>query len=282
MRKLLGTLMNPRKVFSEPPVTPGSMKVCAFIPARYQSRRFPGKPLALIAGKPMIQHVYERASRCPGLSQVYVATDNDAIFDRVEAFGGKAVMTRSDHHSGTDRICEAAGKVGLAGEDIIVNIQGDQPAFNPEMISTLLAPLLENSNTHMTHMTTLMHKIQKEEDIKNPNHVKVVTDNRGYALYFSRCPIPFFRDRNGLDRTHFKHLGFYAYRKDFLALFMNLQVSPLESAERLEQLRALEYGFRIKVLETPYSSLDVDVPEDIEGVEKALQESCPPHDGHAG
>jgi 3-deoxy-manno-octulosonate cytidylyltransferase (CMP-KDO synthetase) len=280
MRKLLGTLMSPGKVLSKPLVPPpGSMKITAFIPARYQSRRFPGKPLALIAGKPMIQHVYERASRCPELTQVYVATDHDAIFDRVEAFGGKAVMTRSDHHSGTDRVCEAAGKVGLAGEDIIVNIQGDQPIFNPAMISTLLAPLLEDSNTHMT---TLMHKIHKEEDIRNPNHVKVVTDNGGYALYFSRCPIPFFRDRNGFGKTHFRHLGFYAYRKDFLVQFTNLQVSPLESSERLEQLRALEYGFRIKVQETPYASLDVDVPEDIERVEKALKKSCPARDAHVG
>jgi 3-deoxy-manno-octulosonate cytidylyltransferase (CMP-KDO synthetase) len=255
------------------------MKIFAFIPARYQSRRFPGKPLALIAGKPMIQHVYERASRCPELSQVVVATDHDTIFNQVEAFGGKAVMTRSDHHSGTDRICEAAGKVGLSGEDIIVNIQGDQPIFNPAMISTLLGPLLADSSTHMT---TLMHKIHREEDIRNPNHVKVVTDNGGYALYFSRCPIPFYRDRNGFGKTHFKHLGFYAYRKDFLVQFTNLQVSTLESAERLEQLRALEYGFRIKVLETAYTSQDVDVPEDIERVEKALQESSLRRDAHAG
>jgi 3-deoxy-manno-octulosonate cytidylyltransferase (CMP-KDO synthetase) len=271
--------MNSLNALSQPLVIQGEMKISAFIPARFQSRRFPGKPLALIAGKPMIQHVYERASRCPELTQVYVATDHDDIFDLVEAFGGKAVMTRPDHQSGTDRICEAAGKVGLCGEDIIVNIQGDQPIFNPAMISALLTPLLEDSNTHMT---TLMHKIHREEDIRNPNCVKVVTDNGGYALYFSRSPIPFFRDQNGFGKTYFKHLGFYAYRKDFLAQFTRLQVGPLESAERLEQLRALEFGFRIRVQETPYTSLDVDVPEDVRRVEEALQETVPPRDAHAG
>lgn len=241
------------------------MKIFAFIPARYQSTRFPGKPLSLIAGKPMIQHVYERAVLCPELSEVYVTTDDERISDCVYGFGGKVVMTKKDHQSGTDRISEAALKTGLEKQDIIVNIQGDQPLFDPTVITLLVKPLVDDESIHMT---TLKWKITDDSHIRNPNHVKVVTDNQGFAIYFSRCPIPYFRDTG--SGTYYKHLGFYGYRMEFLTRYTRLSHGKLESAEKLEQLRALEHGFKIKVMETPFNSVEVDVPEDIETVEKIL------------
>jgi len=242
------------------------MKIFAFIPARYQSTRFPGKPLALIAGKPMIQHVYERALLCPELFEVYVATDDERISECVHGFEGKVVMTKKDHQSGTDRISEAAVKTGLEKQDIIVNIQGDQPLFDPSVITLLIKPLVEDESIPIS---TLKWKITDDNHIRNPNHVKVVTDNQGFAIYFSRCPIPYFRDTG--SGTYYKHLGFYGYRMDFLTRFTRLSQGKLESAEKLEQLRALEHGFKIKVMETPFNSVEVDVPEDIETVEKILQ-----------
>lgn len=244
------------------------MKIFAFIPARYQSTRFPGKPLVLIAGKPMIQHVYERALLCPELSDVYVATDDERISDCVHGFGGKIVMTKKDHQSGTDRISEAAVKTGLKKQDIIVNIQGDQPLFDPSVISLLVRPLMEEESVPMS---TLRWKMTDDRQVENPNHVKVVTDNQGFAIYFSRCPIPYFRDN--VAGTYYKHLGFYGYRMEFLTRFTRLSQGRLESAEKLEQLRALEHGFKIKVMETPFNSVEVDVPEDLETVEKILQGS---------
>jgi 3-deoxy-manno-octulosonate cytidylyltransferase (CMP-KDO synthetase) len=243
------------------------MKKCAFIPARYQSSRFPGKPLAQIAGKPMIQRVYERAVACPQLSDVYVATDDQRISDCVKEFGGKAIMTDTSHRSGTDRIAQASLMIGLEQEDIIVNIQGDQPVFDPVVVSQLIEPLEEDREISMT---TLKYRISDHRNVQNPNHVKVVTDRQGFALYFSRHPIPYYRD-SGISDTHFKHLGFYAFRMDFLLRFTRLQEGDLESAEKLEQLRALEHGFRIKVVETSFDSVEVDVPEDVAGVEEALK-----------
>lgn len=243
------------------------MKTYAFIPARYGSRRFPGKPLVLIAGKPMVQHVYERTSACPGLAGVYVATDDERIARCVKDFGGRALMTRSDHSSGTDRICEAAVSLGLGGDDVVVNIQGDQPLFRPELVGILTAPFREEEGILMT---TLMHPIRDARDLENPNHVKVVTDKRGFALYFSRCPIPFVREAGGVGGRHFKHLGVYAYRMDFLVRFTGLSRGVLEEAEKLEQLRALENGYRIRVIETDMNSLEVDVPDDVRAVEAAL------------
>jgi 3-deoxy-manno-octulosonate cytidylyltransferase (CMP-KDO synthetase) len=242
------------------------MKIFAFIPARYHSTRFPGKPLALIAGKPMIQHVYERAVLCPELSQIYVATDDERISDCVSGFGGKVVMTKKVHQSGTDRISEAALKTGLGKQDIIVNIQGDQPLFDPSVITLLVKPLVEDESIHMS---TLKWKITEDSHVRNPNHVKVVTDNQGLAIYFSRCPIPYFRDTG--SGTYYKHLGFYGYRMEFLTRFTRLSQGKLESAEKLEQLRALEHGFKIKVMETPFNSIEVDVPEDVETVEKIIR-----------
>ena len=242
------------------------MNIYAFIPARYQSSRFPGKPLAMIAGKPMIQHTYERALACPELSAVYVATDDDRILKCVKGFGGKALMTRGDHVSGTDRIAEAAQKIGVEDQDLVVNIQGDQPAFQPEVVSAMIAPLVADETIPMS---TLKCRIRDENDVTNPNHVKVVTDNRGFALYFSRCPIPFCRDANP-GRVHYKHLGFYCFRMNFLLKFTALPEGKLESLEKLEQLRALENGYRISVPESMYDSIEVDVPDDVGAIEECL------------
>ena len=248
------------------------MKTTAFIPARYDSTRFPGKPLALIAGKPMVQRVYQCALACPDISEVFVATDDKRIFDCVHGFNGNAVMTEGEHPSGTDRIYEATRKLGLAEEDLIVNIQGDQPWFQPSVISLMIAPLLEDANIPMG---TLKYRISGEKDVNNPNYVKVVTNKDGFALFFSRSPIPFFRDSSiyrdrSTDRFHYKHLGFYVYRQSFLSKFAGFPVGQLEAAEKLEQLRALENGFRIKVVETPFDSIEVDAKEDIKKVEQML------------
>jgi len=243
------------------------MKVFAFIPARFHSTRFPGKPLALILDKPMIQHVYERVRSSNELSEVYVATDDERILKCVQGFGGKGIMTGKGHRSGTDRVWEAARKTGLEPDDIVINIQGDQPLLPPSVISELVLPLKEDSSLPMA---TLKWKIRDEADLLNPNHVKVVTDREGYALYFSRSAIPFVRDRHGKTACY-KHLGIYGYRMAFLARFTRLPKGVLESVESLEQLRALENGFRIKVVETPFNSIEVDVPADIEKVEKILR-----------
>jgi 3-deoxy-manno-octulosonate cytidylyltransferase (CMP-KDO synthetase) len=245
------------------------MKIYAFIPARYDSRRFPGKPLAMLLGKPMIQHVFERASSCPGLAEVHVATDDERIAACVRSFGGRAVITGCGHRSGTDRISEAAERIGLEADDIVVNIQGDQPAFHPSIIPALLGPLLEDRSLGMS---TLSFRIVEANDISNPNHVKVVTDREGNALYFSRSPIPFSRD-NRSTQAYDKHLGVYGFRMAFLSQLTRLEKGVLESTERLEQLRALEYGFKIRVVPSPYNSIEVDVPEDVASAEAALKAS---------
>jgi 3-deoxy-manno-octulosonate cytidylyltransferase (CMP-KDO synthetase) len=246
------------------------MKVFAFIPARYHSTRFPGKPLARICGKPMIQYVYERAVSCRELSEVYVATEDRRILRCVLEFGGKCILTDPNHLSGTDRICEAALSVGVGEGDVVVNVQGDQPLFHPSIIPQLFLPFEEDPSLLMT---TLKRKIVDQAEVLNPNHVKVVTDRDGFALYFSRSPIPHFRDGDGKG-TFYKHLGFYAFRMAFLSRFTRLPEGELESAEKLEQLRALEHGFRIKVLETDYGSMDVDIPSDIGKVEEALKSTA--------
>jgi len=243
------------------------MKITAFIPARYASSRFPGKPLALISGKPMIQHTYERALSCPELSAVYVATDDERIAECVRQFGGKALMTSPAHGSGTDRIAEAALKVGLEGEDLVVNIQGDQPSFQPSVVTDLVRPLMEDRDLPMS---TLKYRIVRPEETRNPNHVKVVTDRDGFAIYFSRCPIPYCRD-DVPDGVHFKHLGFYCFRMAFLIRFTSLDQGILESLEKLEQLRALEHGYKIKVPETLFDSVEVDIPEDVKAIEALLR-----------
>ena len=245
------------------------MDIIAFIPARYNSTRFPGKPLASIAGKPMVQYVCECAAACNDISDVYVTTDDERIFQRVNDFGGKAIMTVKEHPSGTDRIAEAVQKLGLKPDDLVVNIQGDQPIFQPDLISHMLSPLLEDTGIPMS---TLKIMIGDDREVKSNSIVKVVTDNEGFALYFSRHPIPFYRDSES-RQTHYKHLGFYAYRVDFLIKFNRLPVGILEAAEKLEQLRALENGFRIKVMEIASDSVGVDTPEDIKKVEAYIRQS---------
>jgi 3-deoxy-manno-octulosonate cytidylyltransferase (CMP-KDO synthetase) len=237
-------------------------KIIGFIPARAESTRFPGKPLADILGRPMIMRVFERAIRCPLLNEVYVATDSQEILQIVEKHGGKGVLTSPDHCSGTDRIAEAAREIGLGGNDIAVNIQGDQPLFEPVMVEEVVKPLLSNPEIPMC---TLIYKIVRDEEITHPNAVKTVVDNEDFAIYFSRSTIPYFGDST-LGPVYYKHHGIYAYRNDFLQIFTGLPRGKLEQAERLEQLRALENGYRVKVVVTDKDSIEVDTPEDLERV----------------
>mgnify|MGYP000874981819 FL=1 len=238
------------------------MKVICVIPARYASTRLPGKPLVDIAGKPMIQHVYEQALKAKLPSAVWVATDDRRVFDAVSAFGGQAVMTSADHCTGTDRLAEVARRCAA---DIIVNIQGDEPLIAPEVIDQVVQPFLQEPELVMT---TLKSRLP-EEDFTNPAVVKVVTDQRGYALYFSRSLIPYPRYA-GEDFAIYKHIGLYAYRKEFLLRYASLPQTPLEKAESLEQLRVLENGYRILVLGTNYQCIGVDTPEDLARVRTML------------
>jgi len=214
----------------------------------------------------MIQHVYQRSKECSELHEIYVATDDLRIYECVTEFGGQAIMTDESHLSGTDRIAEAAEKINLADRDIVVNIQGDQPIFHPSILSDLIRPLMEDPRIPMS---TLMYKIKDDRELNDTNNVKVAVDKNGYALYFSRLPIPFCRDQ-GSRTVYYKHLGFYAYFKEFLLTFTNLSHGLLEGAEKLEQLRALEHDFKIKVVETIFDSVDVNTPEDIKIVEQKL------------
>lgn len=217
----------------------------------------------------MIQHVHDCARACSEISEVWVVTDDERILRCVQGFGGRAVMTRKDHASGTDRIAEAVEALKLQGDDLVVNIQGDQPLFQPSLISNLIEPLLGDPQLPMC---TLQYRITEQGEPTNPNNVKVVTDKDGYALYFSRSQIPFFRDATA-GRTYYKHLGFYGYRPAFLKIFASLPVGRLESTEKLEQLRALENGFRIRVVDSSSDSLGVDSPADIKKVEAMMARS---------
>jgi 3-deoxy-manno-octulosonate cytidylyltransferase (CMP-KDO synthetase) len=232
--------------------------VVAIIPARYESTRLPGKPLADLQGQPMIQRVYERTARAAGVDRVLVATDDARIRAAVEGFGGEAVMTRADHPTGTDRIAEVAARLDA---DVIVNVQGDLPLLDPTMVADAVAPMRADASLPMA---TLKTPIREHAELDNPNVVKVVTDRAGFALYFSRSPIPFWRDGTEGDILAHRHIGLYVYRRDFLLSFAKLEPTPLERAERLEQLRALERGFRIKVVEVPDAAVEVDPMEDLE------------------
>lgn len=243
------------------------MKIVVVIPARYGSTRFAGKPLSLIKGKPMIQWVYEIARNGKGVSDVVVATDDQRIVDAVARFGGRAMMTAEENRSGTDRVAEAAQKMGLLPDDIVVNIQGDQPAFVTAHIDGVVNPLV---HTEEAEMTTLALKIVDPQEITNPKDCKVIFDSQGYALYFSRSPIPCARDIDTVFDTY-KHLGIYAYTKRFLDTFRKLPTGSLETIEKLEQLRALEHGHRIKVVVTKYDSPEVDVPADIPRIEAMMK-----------
>ncbi|MBT0663279.1 3-deoxy-manno-octulosonate cytidylyltransferase [Geobacter pelophilus] len=245
------------------------MKITAVIPARYSSTRFEGKALSDIHGKPMVQHVYERTEKAALVSEVIVATDDERIAAAVRSFGGRAAMTSKDHETGTDRLAEVAARLD---SDIIVNVQGDEPLIDPDMIDAAIAPLIEDA---AIVMGTLKSRICNLHDFLSPNVVKVVTDSAGFALYFSRSPLPNFRDKwNDLKDEAFvsgkllcyKHVGLYVYRRDFLLKFSQLPPTFLEKAEMLEQLRALENGYRIKVVETSHESIGVDTPADLEKV----------------
>ena len=245
------------------------MKFMAIIPARYASTRFPGKPLAVLGGKTVIQRVYEQVSSV--LSEVYVATDDQRIYDCVEGFGGKAVMTREDHKSGTDRIEEAVEKIGTDA-DVIINVQGDEPFIQPSQVDTLMH-LFDASETQIG---TLGKLFESMEAVENPNSPKIVTDNRGFALYFSRSVIPYIR---GIERNDWfgqypflKHLGIYAYRREVLAEVTRLPQSSLEKAESLEQLRWLQNGYRIRVGLTDVETIGIDTPEDLQRAEQFLLE----------
>ena len=243
-----------------------TVQVVCIIPSRYESSRFPGKPLADLCGKPMIQHVYERVLRARTVSRAAVATDDERIFRAVQAFGGLAVMTSPRHRSGTDRIAEAVEAMGLGDADIVVNIQGDQPLFEPDQVDEVAAPLLADP---AIPMSTLIYRIVRDEEITHPNAVKTVFDREGFALYFSRATVPFVRDA-GKRAEYFKHHGIYAYRRHFLRTFTALPEGTLERLESLEQLRALEYGHRIKVVVTPHDSVEVDTPAELERVRRLI------------
>jgi 3-deoxy-manno-octulosonate cytidylyltransferase (CMP-KDO synthetase) len=282
-------------------------KILGVIPARFASSRFPGKVLALIASKSMLQRVYERASLARYLTATIIATDDERVYEVARSFGARVVMTRPDHVSGTDRVAEAAS---AENAELVVNIQGDEPLIDPAAIDAAILPLAHDPGIVMG---TLKKAIEDPREITDANVVKVVTDRNGDAIYFSRCPIPYMRDglvgrspgtardarvplpdaeagasararapaphhiagdvRLSERDVHFKHIGLYVYRRDFLLGYSALPVGPLEQAERLEQLRAIENGYRIRVVETEFESLGVDTPEDLERVRKLFEAS---------
>jgi len=224
--------------------------------------------MADILGKPMIVRVLERAKQSDLLEEVYVATDSNEISEAVGRHGGQAILTAREHRSGTDRIAEAAVTVGLQGSDIAVNVQGDQPLFDPDMVREVVEPLCEDETIPMS---TLIYRIVRDEEISHPNAVKTVMDSEGFALYFSRATIPFFRRVGAPDPVYYKHHGIYAYRNDFLQTFRMLPQGFMERAEGLEQLRALEHGYRIKVVVTEKDSIEVDTPEDLRRVRETYE-----------
>ena len=245
-----------------------SQSVTVVIPARYGSSRFPGKPLVELNGKPMIQHVYERAVACRAVSDVLVATDDERIKQAVERFGGRVIMVTGEYRTGTDRVAAVARM--FAGE-YFLDLQGDEIPLNPELLTDLIEPFLGSG----ADMGTLKRVMDPTEDLLNSAVVKVVTDARGNALYFSRAPIPFVRDEPGMKVVgglHYIHLGLYIYTKETLLRFATLPTSRLEMAEKLEQLRALEHGIRIRVWETKHASLRVDRLEDVPDVAERLQQ----------
>ena len=235
-------------------------RILGVIPARYASSRFPGKALVQIAGKTMLQHVWERASQARYLTDLVIATDDERIRSAAEDFRARVKMTRSDHATGTDRVAEVAS---ASNAEIIVNIQGDEPLIDPAAIDIAILGLLNDDDAQMG---TLKKRIEREREITDPNVVKVITDQHGNAIYFSRSAIPYVRESAGESTAYFKHIGLYVYRREFLLSYSDLPVGPLERAERLEQLRAIENGHKIRVVETEYESLGVDTPEDWEQV----------------
>lgn len=238
------------------------MKVIAIIPARYASTRLPGKPLRQIQGTPMIEHVYRNVTRSQLIDEVWVATDDERISQAVSCFGGSCIMTSSDHQTGTDRLAEAVKSLAA---DLVINVQGDEPLIQGTMLDDLVRPFLV---TPTLEMATFKSRIKNDEDVLNPNIVKVITNDCGNAIYFSRSPIPYNRDNRSVN--YFKHIGVYAYKTSFLEKYVNMPQSPLEMAESLEQLRALENGTTIRVIETNCELISVDTPEDLQKVSQYL------------
>jgi 3-deoxy-manno-octulosonate cytidylyltransferase (CMP-KDO synthetase) len=240
------------------------MKFLGVIPARYESTRLPRKPLKDICGHTMIEWVYKRALKS-NLDKVIVATDSIEVFNEVKSFGGDVILTSENHLNGTSRIAEVCEKIN--DYDVIINIQGDEPLIEGDMINSLINTFKEEKDLKMA---TLKHKLLKKEDIENPNFVKVVTDKKDYAIYFSRSVIPYPRNEN-LD-IYFKHVGIYGYKREFVLEYSKLESTPLENSESLEQLRVLENGYKIKVLETPYEIIGVDTAEELDKVRKYIVE----------
>ncbi|MFQ5952962.1 MAG: 3-deoxy-manno-octulosonate cytidylyltransferase [Candidatus Omnitrophota bacterium] len=255
------------------------MKIVAVIPARWDSTRFKGKVLADINKKPMVQYVWEKAKMAHEIDEVIVAVDKEKVFKAVESFGGKAVFTSPEQPSGTDRVAEAVNEIDA---DVIVNVQADEPLIHPMMIDELAQVFEYERNVQMA---TLIKRIHKKEEITDPNIVKVVIDRKGFALYFSRNPVPFVQrsgaggsestpyaaDLENVSGRYYKHIGLYAYTKDFLYTYTNLPKAALEVEERLEQLRVLEHGYKIRTIETRYDTVGVDTPEDLEKVKEILR-----------
>ncbi len=241
-----------------------SITTICVIPARYDSSRFPGKSLAPILGKPMIQHVYERAKMATLLNVLLVATDDERILKTVQSFGGQAVMTSQSHRSGTDRIAEVMAN---RTEDIVINLQGDEPLIEPEVIDAVISPFEKQSSLQVT---TLVTDFKDRQEWLDPNVVKVVCDDHGFALYFSRAPIPYQQNKSRTILAK-KHVGLYAFRRSFLMKITALPASRLELIEELEQLRILASGERIMAIKTDFSGIGVDVPADIKKVEKLIK-----------
>ncbi|HEX8872726.1 MAG TPA: 3-deoxy-manno-octulosonate cytidylyltransferase [Candidatus Acidoferrum sp.] len=242
-------------------------KVVVVIPSRYGSTRLPGKPLVSLAGKPMVQHVYERAKRAQTVHRVLVATDDQRIVDAVKSFGGEACMTRTDHRTGTERIAEVAAR---EPGDVFVNVQGDEPLIDPAAIDTAVGALLEEPAAQISTVAT---QVRHAGDIMDPNVVKAVLDFDGNALYFSRAPIPWVRDSQlKIHVNYWKHLGLYVFERNALLEYPTLPQGELEKIEQLEQLRWLENGWKIRVAEVAHDAVSVDVPEDVTRVERLLQE----------
>lgn len=240
------------------------MKFLGVIPSRYASTRLEGKPLKDICGHTMIEWVYKR-TKLSNLDEVVVATDDERIIEEVKKFGGKAILTRKDHENGTSRIAEVCEK--YSEYDVIVNVQGDEPLIEPDMINSIIDSF---KNDDSISMSTLKYKLDNMEDIENPNYVKVITDKKGYALYFSRSIIPYPRNLN--MKNYYKHVGIYGYKREFVVEYSKMEPTDLELSESLEQLRALENGYRIKVMETPYKILGVDTQEELEKVRAYIKD----------
>lgn len=235
-----------------------SLKVIAMIPARYEATRFPGKLMQDLAGKTVIVRTYEAAKSTELFDEVYVVTDSELIFSEIENAGGKVIMSQKEHECGSDRIAEAVKEMDV---DIVINVQGDEPFINKKALSQLLQ-VFENDAEELVDLASLKVKLTTNEDIVNPNHVKVITDLNNFALYFSRSPIPYHRAKE-LEVDYFKHIGIYAFRKKALMDFYNLPMSPLEAAEKIECIRYLENGKTIKMVETKEVSIGIDTPEDL-------------------